>query len=316
MTAWRIVCDIGGTHIRTARCEGNAPPASVAVSPTRDCEDLVALLLDYARSFDDIEALDGIAVAAAGPVEVGRVQLTNAPLLIDEAQLRAAFGGGPQVRIVNDLEAVAWSLPYLSEAQATAIRTPQNALPGNLLVVNVGTGFGASMLVQTRDGWHAIGCEPGHMKLASSISRPANAICVKTSIEDVLSGLALRDGAALSRFGAPGKILAIETENRDRFSALAASPEGREIVGRISSLLGQICGDLVLACGAWGGVYVCGGVADALLKHVDPADFISAFDAKGPMSPRMARVKVQQIVEPYPALIGLGAMPLRVEHVW
>ncbi|MBK9080156.1 MAG: ROK family protein [Hyphomicrobium sp.] len=309
MSAWRIVCDVGGTYVRTARCAEAYVYTDVVVRSTKDCESLAAWLRAYARSFADFDELAGVAVAAAGPVEDGEVQLTNAPLAIHEALLRDGFGGGQAVRVINDLEAVAWSIPELIESQTAAVRTPSNALGGNLLVVNVGTGFGAAMLVKTPDGWQSVGCEPGHMKLTSCLTaaRPDDGEC---SIEDVLSGVALRDAATLAWFAEPGAAVTIKEDSADQFADLAQSPAGRQIISRINSLLGQVCGDLVLACGAWGGVYICGGVAAALRKQADPADFIAAFDAKGPMSPRMARVNVYYITEPNPALIGLCALPL------
>jgi glucokinase len=310
MTGWRIVCDVGGTHIRTARCGGSQGPADIVVSSTAAGDDLGKLLVRYAQSLGEVEAVQEIAVAAAGPVEEGQVQLTNAALSISEATIREAFSVPPRVRVVNDLEAVAWALPWLAGTQRVAMRTPPDALSGNLLVVNVGTGFGAAMLAKTRDGWQSIACEPGHMKLASGLSQPAGALCFDASVEDLLSGQAFQDTIAFSKFAASGDAIAFEDGMRDPFACLSSSAEGRDVIRRITLLLGQVCGDLVLATGAWGGVYLCGGVTRALLQHADAADFIATFDHKGPMAQRMARVNISQIVEPYPALTGLCHLPV------
>ena len=162
MTSWRIVCDVGGTNIRYARSDASRRLSHLVVAPSESCVSLEETLLAFAHGFDDHDDLAGIAVAAAGPLEDGAVQLTNLSLSISANAIRRTFDGR-SARVLNDLEAVAWSLPYLSDADLSSICVAARALSGPRLVVNVGTGFGAAVLVSTPGGWHSIPCEPGHM---------------------------------------------------------------------------------------------------------------------------------------------------------
>ncbi len=296
MTPWRIVCDVGGTNIRIARADTERQIIDTIVRPTRECTSLAAFLRDYADRVGSTDSLEGVAIAAAGPVEDGGVALTNRPLVISAADVSAAFGDRT-VRLLNDLEAVAWSLPSLQPEQVSSVRAPDAPLSGPRLVVNVGTGFGAALLVATGKSWQSVACEPGHMKLAGALAAADGTLLADGSIEDTISGLALARAETVARLGtdataAPGTIYSRHAFNRN-----------------FSALLGQICGDLVLACGAWGGVYFCGSVAAEWLRQPDLPAFLAAFEAKGPMAPRMARVRISQILAPHPALIGLAALP-------
>ena len=58
-------------------------------------------------------------LAIAGPVKDERVVLTNSSWVVDAGELQKAFG--LQVRVVNDFEAVAYSLPSLTPADLTGI---------------------------------------------------------------------------------------------------------------------------------------------------------------------------------------------------
>jgi glucokinase len=75
-------------------------------------------------------------------------------------------------------------------------------------------------------------------------------------------------------------------------------------------MLGAVCGNLVLATGAWGGVYLCGSVVKAWLNAGATVPFHTAMCAKGAMCARMARVPVYEIAARYPALTGLSRITL------
>ncbi|HMN37902.1 MAG TPA: glucokinase [Hyphomicrobium sp.] len=303
MTGWRIVCDAGGTNLRCARSDAPSHLADLMVVAPDNVAGIEDALEVYAARFADLEALEGIAIAAAGPVEDGRVRLTNRDIVIDKARVSRGFANKP-VALLNDLEAAAWSLPVLRSSDLAPILERTGPLGGPRLVVNVGTGFGGALLVRTANAWHAIACEPGHMKLAHPWQGGTHIV----SVEDVISGLTLSDpgrrqkywGHVRSSFPVSGGAL---------FSALKAGEAPADFVSAFSRLLGQVCGDLVLACGAWGGVYLCGSVAAAWSGAGGTVQFQSAFEDKGPMARRMRRVPVFRITAANPVLTGLCQVP-------
>jgi glucokinase len=281
MKGWRIVCDVGGTNIRIARSDGLKQLTHLQQEATERCTALPEALQQYWLQFDDRESLVGAAIAAAGPVEAGSVTLTNRPLTIEREAVSAGLGGRP-VELFNDLEATAYAVPLLTAEDLLPVVPVSNSTAGPRLVVNVGTGFGAALLVQTATGWQAVATEAGHMTLGtceqrSSIERTALGAL---SVEDRISGLALSTATSLS------------------FDRRIFSPAFGE-------LFGAVCGNLVLATGAWGGVALCGSVAAAWCRTGEFASFTAAFRDKGRMSKRMDRVLVSGIVLSHPALIGL-----------
>ncbi|MBY0226890.1 MAG: glucokinase [Hyphomicrobium sp.] len=284
MTGWRLVCDIGGTNIRMARCEGPKKLVSVTVRPTKLCSSFQDTILDYCRAFDDHDRMSGAAIAAAGPVEAGRVTLTNHPMTIDREAVTAGLNGKP-VALLNDIEATAYAVPLLSADDIAPVVAASNPKGGPRLVVNVGTGFGAALLIETPSGWQSVATEAGHMTFAAleDIDTIKSNVSKPVSVEDKLSGLALSTATNVP-FG--------------QFSAA------------FTDLFGAVCGNLVLATGAWGGVYLCGSVASAWCRTGDLSSFRAAFQDKGLMSDRMARVEVSEIVLPHPALVGLTTIEL------
>ena len=302
MNSWRIVCDAGGTNVRMARCEASRL-GHVRVVPTSAGLDIAALLSGYATTFPDREALAGAMIAAAGPVMDEHVKLTNADVTIHAAAVRETLQR--PVRVLNDLEAVAWALPHLTGADVRAICACEMPLAGPKLAINIGTGFGASLQIETPHGAHVCALEPGHMKLAAA-GLPGE-VTARLSIEDVLSGLALRDSATAAHFW---RWNGARHAGAELFSRAHESDDGRRFILAFSALFGQVCGDLVLATGAWGGVYTTGSVAAAWARGGDVEAFRAAFCDKGPMSTRMARVPVQHITLGHPALMGLGSAPL------
>lgn len=281
MTGWRIVCDVGGTNIRIARSDGVRQFSHMTIGATEHCRSLSEMIRNYWLTFKDSSFLQTALIAAAGPVEGTSVALTNGRLAIERGAVSAAIDGRPVV-LLNDLEATAYAVPLLTAQDLSPVLKVSNAAAGPRLVVNVGTGFGAALSIETTTGWQSVATEAGHMTLGG-LSQ-AGAIDLRASgavsVEDKLSGLAL--------CGEQG-----EPFGNGRFAST------------FGELFGAVCGNLVLATGAWGGVYLCGSVASAWCRTADFASFTRAFRMKGRMTDRMGRVPVSEIVSPHPALIGL-----------
>lgn len=284
MKGWRIVCDIGGTNTRIARSDGLKQLSHLCYEATERCASLPETLRRYWLQFDDQESLLGAAIAAAGRPEHDSVTLTNRPLTIYREAVSAKIGGSP-VTLFNDLEATAYAVPLLAAEELLPVVAATNVTAGPRLIVNVGTGFGAALLIQTAGGWQAIPTEAGHMTLGACVPRSGIEPNARKAlaVEDQISGLALSTATNFSI-------------NRGSFSS------------EFGELFGAVCGNLVLATGAWGGVILCGSVAAAWCRTADFKSFTAAFRDKGRMAKRMERVPVSEIVLPDPALIGLTSV--------
>jgi glucokinase len=310
----RIVADVGGTNVRFAIT--SAQPDGLIDLRCYRTGDFPCFLAALERFVDETGSqryFSGIAVGAAGPVDDGIAYLTNGTWRISEAEVSAALNGCP-ARVVNDVEAVAFALPLLQSDDRFPIgliKVP-SAKPRTLLVINVGTGFGAAALVPSSAGWVSVPSEAGHMDLRTHDKR--NGLVVDTSVESVLSGTGV--ATLMARFGPNDESHSKDTiENPAAFGAggserAIGQPDQNLEARDFNDLLGEVAGNLALAMGAWGGVFFCGGVIDAWKRNIDQKRFRTRFESKGSMTARMQQVFTGVITKPNVALLGLAQLSM------
>ena len=305
MSARRLVADAGGTNVRFAIADESGRLERVESFQAADFPAFKDALSAYGSGAGGLQEIGACAIAAAGPVDDGVVKLTNNDWTIDSAEISAALAGVP-VAVVNDLEAVAASLPHLASGDLTPIGAPAPAHPERrtMLAVNVGTGFGAAGVI-LRDGrWYTCPSESGHMTLGPLAAVPT--LPADASVESVLSGSGL---AKLYGRLTGGRHVAAQ-QAADVLAMSGRDAAAARTVEVFTDVLGRIAGDLALATCAWGGVYLCGSVATAWAATADAGRFRAAFTRKGSMHLRMLQVPTAVIRRDNAALFGLAMMPL------
>jgi glucokinase len=295
-----LIADIGGTNARVAFRASGAPWTKVHLRQTGDFPSLEALL-------DNVIAEAGTrptraALAVPGPVSGEAIQLTNLPWRIERSALGRKIGVS-SITIVNDLEAVALSLPHLTKDDAVTWRAGQDTRAARVIVAP-GTGLGVSASVPHDETWTAVPSEGGHVQASMPRATPERMRDLwqaRPSWEDLLSGSGLlRIYLALGGEAATPADVTARAEKND---ALAS-----EAIGLFSELLGACAGDMAIIFSAKGGCYVAGGVVPALGKLFDVARFIAGFSDKGSYSDYVETIPLHLISHPYPALVGLGAL--------
>lgn len=246
-----------------------------------------------------------VAVAAAGRIRAmgseREVVLTNTGLRVRQTAL-AEMCGGPAL-LVNDLEAVAASLPALTGRDCESLGGTPAGAPARRIVVGVGTGLGAALL---DDDGRIIGTEAGHADLPAVSLEEREVVASfgeqRMSVEALLSGPGLaRLHSALHR--------APPTSVPDLLaSAGRGDPAALQTFALFSRWLGRVAGNLVLSTGAWGGVYLAGGVVSGLAQWLDTVALRAGFEDKEPFSSVLAGVPMLRIIHPQPALIGLARL--------
>jgi glucokinase len=313
----RLIADIGGTNARFALAgkhgEISAPTnLRVADFPAFDLAMAAYLEASRVRAGDTITSA---AIAGAGPVENGAVQLTNAPWRLDEAGISEQLGG-VRVRVFNDLEAVAHALMTLGPGDVSHVSGPDLALRGThgrRIAINVGTGFGAATLLTGSQEAVACPSEAGFIRFC-----PANeyergvldrlGLAGMAGVEDVLSGLAL--GPLYRACGGQSAALAARVVRADALFGSTGDPAARDALALFSAWLGRVSGDLVLATAAWDGAFLVGGVAGAWRPFADWRAFRQSFEDKGKMRARMRGVFAGVVTRPDLALEGLARVRL------
>ena len=300
-----LIGDIGGTQARFALAEAGAFGTVVSLRVADHATPLVAMRAALAQLGPAQDAI----LAVAGPIEGEHARLTNAAWSFDAPALAAALGLA-SLRLVNDLEAMAWSLPSLTgeDVETWQEGRPEGDAPQ--VIVAPGTGLGVSAYWP---GHGVLATEAGHAGFAPRDATEAALLAWlqarqgAVSAEDFLSGIGLatlHDGLAELRGAALPRRDGAEIAE----AARGGCPVAREAVAVFGRALGGFCGDVALTLGARGGVFLAGGVAQALADLLPRAEFLERFQERPRMRGYLARIPVRLIRHPQPGLLGLARL--------
>ena len=119
-----LIGDIGGTNVRFAIANPERPGFSDAM--TLQCADYASADDAIRHYLNEIAAAspDVICLAVAGPVIDGVVQVTNNHWTLSAADIAADLGTC-DVQLLNDFEAVAFSIPQLQSGGTKVIGLPE-----------------------------------------------------------------------------------------------------------------------------------------------------------------------------------------------
>jgi glucokinase len=272
-----LVGDVGGTSTRFALDDGVLH--SLVERPTVDSPDLHTALAPVLHDLGTCPARAVIAVA--GPVDDGRVRLTNGQWTADVRRQSLPC------TLLNDLAAAAHGLPLVPKHLCRQVggRPPEAA--ETRAVIGVGTGHGQAMWIEgtaiSGEGGHAAFAspEPELSSLCTFIARGRP--CV--TIEDVVSGNALSgllDFVSKDLGPAARKMRSTHSAGAV-IEAFAASDPGCERAMRLFvSALGAVARDFALRVLPKGGIWLVGGVVEHLLSERWNPLLRDSFEGSGP----------------------------------
>jgi len=307
-----LLGDIGATNARFALLTRDAlgPVSWIEVARYPNFEDAVDALLK--SKFDGVEVSHAV-FAVAGPVESGRGAFTNCSWIVDARDIRKRFAFNT-VRVVNDFEATALSLPHLGEDDLHRVGEGRAVLRAAKVVVGPGSGLGVAGLLGDEGRWIVVPSEGGHATMAATTQREDTILAhlrerfSHVSAERLLSGPGLenlyRAIAAIDGLQAPLSN-PIEITN----AALDAScPVACAALDMFCAMLGSFAGNVALTYGARGGVYIAGGIAPRILRYLSNSTFRQRFEQKGRMTSYLAAIPTQVIVHPTATFLGLRSL--------
>ncbi len=319
MTAELIVADVGGTNGRFAVATRDG--GRFRLSGQRNFDN--AGLESFEQLFGlYLEALGGAApreacLAIAAPNDGRSGLMPNRGWLVDAAALERRFGFS-RVRLVGDFVALAATLPGLEERDSLVLRRAPGMAGAPVSVLGPGTGLGVALVCGSGEARSIIGTEGGHMSFAPAteeewalrgfIARGHSHV----DAERVLSGagLARIHEFLLEREGA-------RAPRRSAADITAAARAGDELCQRalrlFFSILGGVAGDIALAHGARGGVYLGGGILPGVAALLRGSDFNRRFCAKGPMSGYVEAIPVRLLTADDLALHGAARLYCGIE---
>jgi glucokinase len=304
-----LLGDIGGSNARFALLSGArvSPVEALAVKDHPLFADaLKAFLLRHSAT----GAISRALLAVAGPVENSRCELTNSTWVIDAQELQRTFDCA-KVRVINDFEAVAWSLPLFASSDLSAIGQGEASPDAPRVALGPGTGLGLACHLSRPDGPIVIGTEGGHATLPGT-SRREDAVIEylrhkfgHVSLERVLSGEGLCNLYRAIR--SIDNLPAQESRAADITAAAldGSCPVCREALDLFCGMLGTVAGNAALTFAARGGVYIAGGIAPRIVEFLQRSQFRNRFESKGRFQSYLAKIPTWVIVHREPAFLGL-----------
>lgn len=299
-----LVADVGGTNARFALADDRGI-GEVTTFATEAFDGPESAM----RAFLGGSAPRAVAVACAGPVENGVVRLTNADWFVDAARLRAELGVDDVV-VINDFAAVAWAIPELAKEDVTAVGRGDAEPGAPALALGAGTGLGVAAFVPCGDGATVISGEGGHVTMPAFTEGESDMLSAFRRQLGHVSAERLLSGEGLVRLhdwyggGAPPLTPAEITDA----AANGAGVVARQALNAFCAMFGTVAGDLALAFGARGGVYIAGGIIPRIGDYFAASEFRRRFEAKGRFRDYLAGIPTLIVRHPYPALAGLTGL--------
>jgi glucokinase len=309
--------DIGGTKTLLGLFDPvPARPRAISIGAfaTLDHRDLPSIISKFLSGDDARRA--GVTAACfgvAGPVVGDAAELTNVPWRVDAFTVSTTFGI-PRVKLLNDLEAMAYGVPALHEAEVHTLQEGVALRGGNIAVIAAGTGLGEALLHSVAGRFIPSASEGGHADFAArtdgevDVMRYLTARFGRAEVEQVVSGMGIIN---LHHVAHP-KGCAIVTDVSDPRAAaeITSAALERRCEGCMRTLdmfveaYGAEGGNLALRAVATGGVYIGGGIAPKILPALTDGRFMRVFRAKAPFEEMLSKIPVKVIVNPEVGLLG------------
>jgi glucokinase len=306
----RLLADIGATHARFALQTAPGAYRSVRVLKCDDFDGIVALLRFYLSEHSEVR-LNHAALALANPVDGDYVRMTNRPWAFSTDAVRRELGLATLL-IVNDFTALAMAIPGLKPENLMQVG-PGKPVPGAVLgVLGPGTGLGVSGGIPTVDGFVTLGSEGGHVNFAPSDEREFAILqtawreWTHVSNERLISGpgMEIIHRALAERNG-------IDAPARDSAAIIAAAMDDQdplclEVLECFCGMLGGAAANLAVTLGAFGGIFIGGGIVPRLGEWFRSSPFRARFEAKGRFSGYIAEIPTYVISTPHVAFDGVA----------
>jgi glucokinase len=283
--------------------------------PIRQRQDLAETFptfTDALRSYIDRAQIKSIpplaAIAVAGPVTAGAARFTNRGWDISEDELKKF--GFKRALLINDFAALAFAVEVLEEKDLHSIGPELKGLDrGTITILGPGTGFGVSCLARYGDRFVPMATEGGHMGFAPGNEMELGALqfmwkhMERVSVERILSGSGLE-----TLYKTLEQLSGREARPLAAAEITANATQGdagcRAALTMFCSIFGTVAGDLALAHGARGGIYIAGGIAQKIEEFLAQSPFRKRFEDKGRLSPYVAAIPTKLIVNPDVAMLG------------
>jgi glucokinase len=298
--------DVGGTNVRIARLI-DEKLYEIETSPCRKYTGPEQVLSQY---FFDHDLTDvNLCMAIASPSTVDIVEMINLDWKFSRQDLQLNLNLS-SLAIINDFHAMSLAIPTLSNMEIIEIGNAEPEASKPIVVCGPGTGLGVGFLLPVEGRLIAVPGEGGHMDFAPNtkferkIWKYFHKKYGHVSAERILSGPGLEELHQVIQDidGKPVRLLSASEITR-----LATSNEEASCVKTLNQfceLLGSFSGSLALSVGAFGGVYICGGMVPKFIEFFMQSKFRNQFEDKGRYQSYNKRIPTYVVTAEHPGLRG------------
>ena len=322
--------DIGGTKTLLALFEVNEDDLREIKSKSyvsKEFKNLISILNDFLKDERDIPK--SAAFGIPGPVVNGRAKSTNLPWIVDEENLSNKIKI-PCVKIVNDLVATAYAVPYLKPEELITIKEgTAEHFSQRFAVIAPGTGLGQAFMLCEGNKRIVIPSEGGHSDFAPSNKLETELFLYlkkkydHVSYERIISGSGIPNIfdflIEVHHLKPEDKTLTrMKTEDKAKVISDMALEQKDKVCEKaldiFVSVLGAHAGNFVLTTMATGGIYLGGGIPYKILPKLKDGTFVKSFSDKGRLNKLVGATPIFVINNNQAALNGAARIALEIEN--
>jgi glucokinase len=310
----RMVADVGGTNSRIALYDPvGRELRALHTFINRDYARFEDVIASWLAGLDEPAPVDG-CIAVAAPLNGDRVTMVNMHWAFSGSDLRRRFGL-QRMRLINDFEANAYALTHLGPADRETLHPGRHGR-AMLATVGPGTGLGGATAEQVAGEVRVRACEPGHMGLSPGTPLELELFRhLLTKYDNIYAELLVSGPGLLRLYRGLGEVLEQPAAAESPAEVSRRGQEGEEELASLAlqtfcALLGSACGDFLLANGAYGGLFLAGGIVPRMIPFLRDSDFHARLLQKGAMGEHLAQVPVYAITTAQPGLLGAAHAPL------
>lgn len=318
-----LIADIGGTNARFALATKEKVGFTNAM--TLQCADFTSSTEAIRHYLEKVGAPSPavVCLAAAGPVVDESISVTNNHWTLSSAEICTDIGAD-QAKVMNDFEAIAWSIPHIEERFLESVgQASQKSLPTgdfNVAIVGPGTGLGTGGLYKRDGALIPLVGEGGHIGFAPKSKVQIDLLEVmrdkfeRVCVERLISGSGLEN-----IYWALNVLRGDRQAQSSAAEIFAAAGDGTNAVAADATqlffeILGQVAGDIALVLGAQDGVYLAGGIVKRYPEMLHISGFRNAFESKGHHRSMMERIPTRLITCDEPGLLGAAYYALELSR--
>lgn len=309
-----LIADIGATNARFALVDEQGIH-SESVLKCADYPGLVEAAQAYLARAASAAPPHRAAMAIAGPVKGDTFSMTNHPWAFSVADVTQALALD-RLCLMNDFKALALAVPHLQAGDRRKLTGAGQVVAQEPIgIIGPGTGLGVASLAWDGTRYRAIPGEGGHVTMPARTEREfalfeqlikmkyhhisAERVCSGKGLVNLYNALRELDG----RDDLPDRT----PEEIGTLAVSGACDLCREVIDLMVVFLARISGNLALTLGAYGGIYIAGGIVGKLGAYFDENRFRQEFEDKGRFRDYMEAIPTFLMTHPFPAFVGLQA---------